>query len=340
MNLFLWSALYILALDSKEMAVSLPVMIGVWELLQNQRRERWWLIPAVGAIITVLFIGGRMMVPAEGLMGLPNYHPAISWDVYRGHTLRYLSDIGYNCKWLTSTKITLVMSAMIAIAVLSKNAALRFGLLWMAIGVLPIAFITPQRPFAAAYLPMFGLTLFLGELVWTATWSVARRIPSITAPRWGVAAFTAVLLLMTLVHRKHGLYWRGVVPQHEAVERIAGQMRNWQPELAGGARTLILSNPFPGWTWNATFLAGILARDPASKQRFDVNALAIYQQDNLSKYFAADKKLNFELVLSMENGLLTECNETAIENMSVGELATVHCTPVDRNAALGQLLMH
>jgi hypothetical protein len=199
----------------------------------------------------------------------------------------------------------------------------------MMIAVLPIAFI-PQRPLASACIPMFGLTMLLGDLVWQGGWFVVRRIPGITTQRWGYASFAALLLLMTLVHRKHGHDWVGFEPEHNMIAHATADMRPWQPALANGAHTLIIKSPFPKWMWDATFLAADLAREPGAapsgKPRIDVNSLLIYEQENLHLYYRPDYRMTFDLMLSSENGMIVECDAAPYANLTVAELSKIACT--------------
>jgi Dolichyl-phosphate-mannose-protein mannosyltransferase len=328
-RLWIWCTLFLLALNAKEMAVTLPILIAVWELLQPERRKRWWLYPTVGSIIVIAFIVGRLVLPAEGLAGIANYSPNFSLAGYLQRAHGFLKDIGYGTKWLTGTKMAIFWMIAAAAALLTRKPGLRMALIWMMVAVLPIAFI-PQRPLASACIPMFGLTMLLGDLVWQGTWFLARRAPFVTMQRWGYASFTALLLLMTLVHRKHGHGWVGFEPEHNMIRHATAELRPWQSALADGARTLIIKSPFPEWIWDETFLAIDLARERGAsrtgKPRIAVNSLVVYEQEHLHIYYPADYRITFDLILSHENGHMTECDSKPYANLTTAELGKIVCT--------------
>ena len=148
-----WSALYILCLNSKEMAVTLPAIIAVYELLAGQRVKAWR-VPAVGAALTVLFIFGRV----TAMLSNAGYRPSFSARVYLEHAYRFLGYALYDPWWLSPWVAAAIALAVAAYAVWRGSPALRLAVAWMAIGILPVAFIE-QRGFDAVYIPALALAL-------------------------------------------------------------------------------------------------------------------------------------------------------------------------------------
>jgi hypothetical protein len=331
-RLWIWCGLFLLCINAKEMAVTLPVVMAAWEVLQPQRRKRWWLFPAVGSAIVVAFIVGRLVLPVEGLNNNAAYHPAISLGAYLEHAQGFLTEIAYGSKWLSPTKSAIFFFIALAAAALGRKPGPRIVLFWMVVSLLPIAFIM-QRPLAAACIPMFALTMLLGDLVWQGSWFVVRRVPMVTVPRWGLASFVLLLVLMTLVHRKHGHGWIGFEPEHDMIAHATAELRPWQAALAQGARTLIIKSPFPEWTWDETFLAVDLARERGAQRsgrpRIGVNSLLVYEQENLHLYYPPDYKMTFDLIVSHEEGHLRECATSGTANLTVAELGKIVCNAVD-----------
>ena len=94
----IWACLYVLCLNSKEMAVTLPAMIAVHELLRG--RPRCWRVPLVGGALTALFIAGRLAHP-DGLAGMEAYRPVFHAEVYADRAYHFLSWALYEPAWLT-----------------------------------------------------------------------------------------------------------------------------------------------------------------------------------------------------------------------------------------------
>jgi hypothetical protein len=284
-------------------------------------------VPAAGAAITAAFVYGRLMMPVDGLYGNANYHPNISIAAYLEHAQAFLREAAYGSRWLTPTKSAVLFAAAVVLAIVTRSAALRVALIWMTVGLLPIAFIL-QRPLAAAYIPVFAMALLLGEAVWQCTWWLARRVPYLTRTRWGVASFAAVLLLMTLVHRKNGRSWQARTAEHRLILHTRHALGPWRANLQRGERTLFLQDPLPGWDWDSLFLAVLIARDPHAPFRPEVGDLTVHTRDKLPKFFPPDARPQFDLVLSQESGRLVECDGRPLAGASVAELAAATCTPL------------
>ena len=111
-------------------------------------------MPAVGAALTVLFIFGRV----TAMLSNAGYRPSFSARVYLEHAYRFLGFALYDPWWLTPWVAAAIALAVAAYAVWRGSPALRLAVAWMAIGILPVAFIE-QRGLDAVYIPALALAL-------------------------------------------------------------------------------------------------------------------------------------------------------------------------------------
>lgn len=166
-----WSCLYILAMNSKEMAVSLPVVILAYELLAkppNWRKPLGWVwregrVPLVGAVLTTVFIAGRIGDPL-GLPSMPAYHPVLDWQVYLDRTYHYPAFALYEPNWLTAPVGYALLALMLVAAVAWPSLPFRLGVFWTLVGILPVAFIL-QRGMDAAYVAAPGFALSIAAVL-------------------------------------------------------------------------------------------------------------------------------------------------------------------------------
>ena len=89
--------LYICALDSKEMAVSLPVIVLAYELLFEGRKAK--LGPGIAAaVLTAIFIAGKT-IGAGSLTELEAYRPVFTWARYAESSTRFLNTLFYTSEF-------------------------------------------------------------------------------------------------------------------------------------------------------------------------------------------------------------------------------------------------
>ncbi|MEO7651462.1 MAG: glycosyltransferase family 39 protein [Bryobacteraceae bacterium] len=247
-----WSGLYILCLNSKEMAVTLPVMIAVYELLTTPRIRRG-LIPLTGGVLTALFIFGRVL-RAQGLTANDAYRPVLQVGVYLSHGHRFLSEAVYQSENLGPAAACLILAFCFAMAFRFRLLPLRFGLAWMLIGILPVAFIE-QRGFDAVTIPALGLALFVATLIARARQILAWRV----RPTFGLAAG---FLLIAAAHSTYGqLPFREANEHSRLILNVHKELLRFRCAHPTGHRLLFVRDPFPDFEWATTFLVYLTYRD-------------------------------------------------------------------------------
>jgi len=247
--------LYVAALDAKEMAVTLPLVLGVYELLYH-REESWRSrIGAIAAmsVITVVYVVGATH-GEESLVILQAYKPIVSAASYLLQARSFLNDLIYSVGWFNDARALALLVALFAIAWLSRNRDLMFCWLFLSIGILPVAFI-PPRGLYAVYIPTVGLSIFLAILIEKA----ASRIESQPIR---VGLFIAAAVTLAAVHKIKGrdnVTWI-TAPQHQ-IRDVIVQLSRQRPEVPAGSRILLLRDPFEGRVWDSIFLLRLFYRD-------------------------------------------------------------------------------
>ena len=167
------SLLYGCALGSKEMAVSFPAALVLYELfyhpnqfrlrniLTNLFKPHFLLIVGL-ALLTVLYSAVKLL-SENPLGGHSGYTPELSIAQFSIALNHYLPRWLY---WptLDQTGTLILVSAAGAIAFLTRVRELMFGTCFVIVALLPIAFILPRGGFAF-YLPALGCGIFLGAAV-------------------------------------------------------------------------------------------------------------------------------------------------------------------------------
>jgi hypothetical protein len=268
----IFCSLYILTLDSKELGVSLPVVIGAWELLFNSpvlqpagllRWARREFLPVwVTGIMTAAFILGRIMAP-QGLPQMGAYQMHVSLPVYLEGAGRYLGQLLYAGGYFDAKKTAAFLLALLLIAGAARSRKL--GLCWIlfVVGILPMAFI-PPRGLVAAWIPALGLMAYAAILAVALRDAVLKLAGRLS---WKPAAQVALFLLaadfMLKVHVGMWHMCNAFQPQYNSIESLRLSFGKLCPTLRKGSRMLIVTDPF-GDNWSVVFLVHLLYGDPTT----------------------------------------------------------------------------
>jgi hypothetical protein len=264
--------LLVLALNSKEMAVSLPVMILLWDLWVRPRdgglarSMRFWFRQGrtafVTAAVVLLFLLGRMRGP-ESLSQVAAYRPEISVANYFTSAGYYLGEAIYHKLKLGPGLAAAVLCALLASAVAMRSRALIWSWALFTIGILPLAFI-PHRGLAAAVIPYAGLVIYVAVLL-AGGRSRLLEAAGLQGARMQLCSQVAVFVAAAaLVLQAHGRAWsfRQALSEHEysPIRTVREQLRALYPSLAPATRLLFVSDPF-GNTYDIVFLVHLAYRN-------------------------------------------------------------------------------
>jgi hypothetical protein len=293
------------------MAVSLPVVMLAYEALENPPRRWAWLwtqarLPMIGGAITALFIGGRMW-GTRSLASMDAYRPAPSLETYFARAAHWIREALYDPgPYVFAAAVTVLVAAPL----FCRSKALRLSFVWMAAGILPIAFI-PERGIAQAYIPAYALALFVAVGVERAL----ARVP------FGQLVMLGLLpALVFWWHSRNGRLDYAVMNEAGAhIRTVYEQLDLLQPAMPKGSRVLFARDPFPDNDWASTFLVYLYSRDP-SLQAIPVKE---WMKQTDQRQF-----VDFDVVLSYEDGKLLQCDTGAFRQVAIRELPQRHCEPV------------
>ena len=192
-------ALYICALNAKEMAVTLPVVVFIYELLkyphglERPKFSRWILhcaSPALTAgIITAVYCYNKIY--GLGFAGnfstevveyrlnpsrpdswviatlLEPFTPRYTWHRFIESNTRFFSELFYLAPnhVLAGEMLVAIWALLFAYAFLRRDHALQLMAFWVVITPLPLAFLTP-RGGGRLYIPLFGWAMIFAKLAW------------------------------------------------------------------------------------------------------------------------------------------------------------------------------
>lgn len=262
--------LYLCALNSKEMAVTLPValLLDEWFLgsrpAPTWRGVRQWLAgPArtalFAAALTLPYLYGKTVGPGAMTAHL-GYRPVIRWSRVLAFQNTQFADIFLRWEAAGWGAIVAVWLALVYLAWRRKSPALRFCCIFVLIAPLPIEFLI-GRGNACLYIPLAGWAVFASVLFVNA----ARAAASFLAGeplfrRAGRPALAAVLMAAGVVlwgNTNRLRQRRQIRPAIAAAGGIdpdvLNQLRALTPRVPPGSQVVFLNDPFDGW--DMAFLA-------------------------------------------------------------------------------------
>jgi hypothetical protein len=239
----LFLVLFILGLDSKEMAVSLPVVCFVWKGRENARAAS----AAIAAgIVTAAFVGGRLMV-RDGLIVNQAYVPQFDLSTLFDRLGAFLQLAAYGDGREVPAGLLLAAAAAWGLARCARVSVVALTILF--VGILPVAFI-PQRGLESVYVPYLGVAILFAT-------PLAALVKQPLA-----ATVAAILLAGTFHHLRRDRHPEGHFAEAAHIMSVTRQLRAAAPYLPKGAHVLFERDPFPQFDWNSYFLVRLVYDDP------------------------------------------------------------------------------
>ncbi|MEJ7608366.1 MAG: hypothetical protein WKF37_19390 [Bryobacteraceae bacterium] len=177
--------LYICALNSKEMAVTLPVLLIAFELVYFQTRQ--WkkaLLPiSLVGLATLAYVVGKSIGP-EALSRDQAYKPVITFGRFLDSNSHYAAKLFYvNSPDIGKARILALWSALAYLAARSRKRYLWWALALVVFGATPVAFIS-GRGAGCLNIPAFGYSLPCRcSTVWFDGWQGSHSSAGCTVPR-------------------------------------------------------------------------------------------------------------------------------------------------------------
>jgi hypothetical protein len=267
-------ALFLCALNSKEMAVTLPPVLLAYEAfyhtpsLRGWRKIREWLFgPArfalAGGFLNLLYIYGKKYGP-DPLMSVEAYKPVFSvarFVRFQLDTTRDLSFATHTTLWLLALWTVLTWWAW-----RENRPILRFFWAFLLLTPLPIEFLDGRYQ-ASIYIPTLGWAILAATAFVQLSFAAARFI---ARPRFlhgtGERVIAAVIMAFALryfVQTNWQIHRQYIIPamlgQYPEVQEVVKQFRAVQPRVPPGSEVVFLKEPFGNY--DMLFIANLAFRD-------------------------------------------------------------------------------
>jgi hypothetical protein len=276
-------ALYVCALNSKEMAVSLPVMLLVCEWIYH--RPKWlyrdpdrlsvrdlaqWLagpgrIALAAAAVNLVYIYGKVLGP-EAMTKMSGYRPVFSMARFLDYQQREKAVFLLHWPYTGWMALALFWVVLLYLAVRRPRRELVFSLLFLAVTPLPIEFLEGRGGGCLA-VPLAAWTIFAA----TVLVDVARAIAGFLAgepglrrigrERLAIATIAAGVLL--LAYRLRSYQRSEVRPAMGALGGLTAdvirQFNMLHPHVRPHSEVVFLNDPFEDW--DMAFIGELYFRD-------------------------------------------------------------------------------
>lgn len=278
------------ALDAKEMAVSLPLIILLYEAIASPEARKSdfdphaWAAPILqGFFVLVYVIGKGNSALEQNLL----YHPQVSPHKYLESMSYYLDLIFYQKHFFAAKGAALFLGAGLVSALVLRSRLMFFGWTWFLTALLPLNFIADRAGFVL-YIPLLGLAVALVALVRDLFLRLPSRIrvgnAAVLVGPEGLIFFLVVVMLLFRLDRREKLI---ADPEEKRPlflhQQFAADLITETPNPKPHARLLFLNDPFPDDSWSTLFLPSLLRRDMTlsaarGRQNFLVLTAAVLPQ--------------------------------------------------------------
>jgi hypothetical protein len=274
-NLMGFCSLFILALNSKEMAVTLPVILLAYELIYYRPSpggiKRWFFDRHalwIAGLMTALAI--RAKTAAGGVfVGNPEYIPNLSIHQYAETTREFIRHLFFQPPdQLQAATALSIIGVVWAIALMTGNRVLLLASVMITVTPLPINFIQ-TRGFFAMYIPLVGWALFLATILVGARDSITRFVakrPPLPEGTWAeerviLFLLTAWVLFSIQSHDASTPFQRDA-PEQVLIRELRQDLARIRPSLPQGSKVLFLRDRFPADAWDPFYIVALTYRHP------------------------------------------------------------------------------
>jgi Dolichyl-phosphate-mannose-protein mannosyltransferase len=258
-------ALFICALNAKEMAAAVPVLLLVYEWLYHKPVS---MRPALVCGALVLLAARSRAGEGSVMHGNVYYAMTFTGAQFLEHWRRLMSDLLYVPNpGLNIAQMLAVWAVVIAIAAVARKKYLWFFLWFAWLTPLPVLFI-PYRGFFVMYLPfagwaMFAATLLVGGRNWL--WAHVWKRPALSANAFEperIFLFLAVAYFVAVAPRHDSASELGFQdPAQEIIRAMRRDIVGLNEPLPKGARLLFLHDRFPPDAFGPLMMSRQLYRD-------------------------------------------------------------------------------
>ena len=266
------AVLYVLALDAKEMAVTFPLLILVYEIIfhtADLRQPIAWLrrnFATIGitGVLTAIYTAGKLKGPGS-LVENPAYALTVSPGRYLDTFHLYMNPLFYQEHRFHDSNTIQIVTVMLIIAIALRSRALLFAWFWLLLTLLPVAFIAHYAAFFE-YLPAVGWTLYAATLLVSIGRAVVHLLDRAGRP-FVLRASQAVLFLcvagvLAPVQRREApktlAHFMSVQPPSR---EMTADLARLHPALRRGGHVLFVDDPYPKDSYLLLFMTRLFYHD-------------------------------------------------------------------------------
>jgi hypothetical protein len=269
------AVLMLCALNSKEMALTLPAILLIYEWIyhplvgpasafpRRAKLAQCFPIP-IAAILTLLDLYGKIF-GVDALTGMEGYRPVFTWRRFVEYQKTFLGDAAF---WRPGSVGLAVFWTVLTYLAWRPGARpiLRFAWTFLLLAPLPIAFL-PGKSQACLYIPMLGLALFAAVVLVDLAKALAGRLTGEPIfRRLGKPALTAGLIALAVfgwgrenLRRQHLLVKPVMTSLGAQTWQVIRQFRALNPHVGPHSHVVFLNDPFT--EWDMLFIADLWFRD-------------------------------------------------------------------------------
>jgi hypothetical protein len=264
----------LLALQSKEMAWTLPAVILLYELCYHGLiglclrsgvvtcafRLRGFICVSILTLVSMT----RAIWGDQALSNSSLYVPAITAAQYMAGCGRFLALVTCRTSAYSNVNTVSILGGMVLAAWLIRDRSMAFGLAFWLVTISPVAMISPRSGYVL-YLPLFGLGLFAADLLVLSSECLSTllcrgvRRNSLDLGLVGVVGIGVVLFQI----HGHRLYESArLYTYNSPVRALFTQMIQLHPTLGRGTHILFTEDPFGADDWLLPFGLRLFYGDP------------------------------------------------------------------------------
>jgi hypothetical protein len=258
----IFAALVLCALNSKEMALTVPAILLAYEWIYH--RDRSYRAIVIAACLTVLDLYGKVF-GYDALIGMEGYRPVFSWRRFLDFQKTFLGDAAF---WHAGGAGVLVFWLVISYLAWRPGARpiLRFCWALLICTPLPIEFL-PSKSQACLYLPMLGLAIFAAVIFADLACALAGVLAGEPLlRRLGRPVLAASLIAVGIFYwgrenrlRKQSSVKPSMAALGAQTWQVIQQFRALDPHVRPHSHVVFLNDPFT--EWDMLFIADLWFRD-------------------------------------------------------------------------------
>jgi hypothetical protein len=273
-ELLVCCCLFVCALDSKQMAVTIPLSLVAYELvyikpsLRSRASILRWLtnegkFVALSSAMALAYSIGQAIGP-DSLLKNPAYQPVFTCDRFTTTSRNFADDLFLQHAKFSFFAVLLLWTTLFVLAWSARSRVLKFSWVFLTFSTLPVAFIDRGAP--QYYIPLFGWVLYAATILGVGSRYLLQRATG-SMPTWLTNARAPVLFIALgiLMFRSYrGTGWPNVPfvsLEGEMLRNVADQMRVVHPTVNRGSRLLFIDDPMGANDLDLMFLARMIYRD-------------------------------------------------------------------------------